>query len=149
MQTLLNFRRDPVSEGLRLERLLEAQLTPVNGSLEPFAFHPRDRRTETRVRVDTQCAVCVIIAQNNEPIRGVVRDVSRSGLGLVLPSPVSEGAEVMVRFGSVVVFGHVAFVLWETVDEKRVFYAGITLRHVFEIRENEASDAADSLVREL
>lgn len=145
VHTLLNsFRRDPLSEGLRLERLLQEQRAAAHAG-PGDGETGRERRSEARFNVDTECAVCVIVGKDDDPINGVLRDVSRSGLGVVLPRPVSEGAEVMVRFGRVVVFGHVAFALDHSVDHNGAFYAGITLRHVFEIREN----PGESLVREL
>ena len=138
---------------MRLERLIDAYLDPATDELEPFAFHGQDhgheRRSETRFPVETECEISMIVGQDDRPVRGTVRDVSRSGLGITLQSSVSEGAEVMVRFGTVVVFGHVAFAVEDHDGNNGVFYVGITLRHVFDIRDSDALGPADTLIREL
>ena len=151
----MTFRRDPATEGMRLQRLVEAHVDLLGDELPPFTFRddecesPRDRRSETRFAVETECEVSMIVGQDDRPIRGVVRDVSRSGLGVILPCGVNDGAEVMVRFGTVVVFGHIAFAVEDHDGRDGVFYAGITLRHVFDIRDNDVLGPADTLICEL
>jgi hypothetical protein len=158
VHTLLNcLKRESAGENTRLERLLAAELTAAGGSLEPFVFHPRpadvqlpsDRRSEPRFPIDNECEVSVILTQHAEPLRGMVRDVSRSGLGIVLPCALATGAEVMVRLGSMLMFGQVAFASGENGGGGAGIYTGVALRHVFELRREEESADTEQLLREL
>src|ERR1700761_7061822 len=100
VQTLLNrFLKEPPTEDERLERLQEAELPVVDSNLKPFLFVPRahhsDRASgsaqEPRFRVETPCDVFVINAEDVVQSAGIVRVVSRSVIGLMIPCFLARG----------------------------------------------------------
>lgn len=67
--------------------------------------HFRDLRSETRFGVCS--AAGVVVAGTPQRLEGSVRDISRNGMRLVLPSPVEPGSLLLVNFEGSVIVGEV------------------------------------------
>jgi hypothetical protein len=134
---LLNRFRDRLTDGMRINRLLEADPSVPMHVDEcfrrpalPDPDRSRERRAEPRFDSQGPCDVAVITPGSAFSVRGEVADLSRSGAGLLLPCVLAPGREVTVRTGRLILFGTV---LHSRAEGNGLFRTGIRLRDVFEL----------------
>lgn len=134
---MFNRFRDRLTGGLRINRLLEADVAQSEWRPEqlraptlPNPDRSRERRSEPRFAARGACDVAVIAPENAFSVRGEVCDLSRSGIGLLLPCAVTPGHQVTIRTGRLVIFG---IVLHAVPMGNGTYRTGVRLREVFEL----------------
>jgi len=133
---LLNRFRDKLTDGMRINRLLEADAAPLPQA--EWFKHPtlpepdraRERRSEPRFGAQGPCDVAVITPGSAFSVRGEMSDLSRSGAGVLLPCALAPGREVTIRTGRLILFGTV---LHSRPEGNGQFRTGLRLRDVFEL----------------
>ena len=68
---------------------------------------PAERRRDPRFETDSPVIVVRLNSLAAEHLTGLLRDVSRSGLGLRVPEPLSPGSILQIRLGTMFMTGEV------------------------------------------
>jgi len=84
-----------------------------------------ERRSEPRVQANAPVIITVLVGQRQEPMGGMIQEVSGSGMRVRLPQAIARNTPVRIETSDMLLLGEV--VRCEPADNE--FHLGLMLRH--------------------